>query len=77
MLRKPKTYKSNILIMSSLFSMKSVPQTKVNGMYFCISKGHIGVGLGNQDKGGILNDYFIVTFQNVFYFLFLLLFKFN
>lgn len=66
MLREPKTWEGNILIMSSLVSIKSAPQTKVNGVYFCVSKGHIGMGLGNQDKGGILNDSFIVTLQNAF-----------
>lgn len=66
MLRELKTYESNILIMRSLFSIKSVPHTNVKGVYFCISEGQIGVVMGNPDKGGILSDYFIVILCNAF-----------
>lgn len=39
---------SDVLIMSSLFSTKSIPQTKDSEVYLHVSKGYIGVGMGNQ-----------------------------
>lgn len=39
---KPKL--SNILIMSSLFSTKSIPQTEDNEVYLYVSKGYVGGG---------------------------------